>query len=154
MGAPAWRPLFAADSNAFRDCPAGAQFQSMSSNLDQLLSSYSPETQELAMQARSLILKTIPKLQEQVDLPGKLVGYGFSSKYADTICVIMPAKAWVTLGIGRASELPDPSNLLEGKGKVHRHVKLRTAADVNAPALRQLLRAAFSAYKKRSKQID
>jgi hypothetical protein len=124
----------------------------MANELDRLLSAYSPEIRELAMKTRALLLKTIPKLQEQVDAPSKLVGYGFSPKYADTICVIMPAKGWVTLGIGRASELPDPFNLLEGKGKVHRHVKLRTAADVHAPALRQLLRAALAAYKKRSKK--
>ncbi len=85
-------------------------------------------------------------------MPSKLVAFGFSPKYADTICVIMPAKAWITLGIARAAGLPDPGKLLEGKGKVHRHVKLRTAGDVNAPALRQLLRAALAAYKKRSKK--
>jgi len=123
----------------------------MSPNLVQLLSAYSPEVRDLAVKTRRLILKTIPNLQEQVDLPSKLVGYGFSAKYADTVCVIMPAKAWITLGIARAAGLPDPGKLLEGKGKVHRHVKLRTTADVSAPALRQLLRAALAAYKNRSK---
>ncbi len=124
----------------------------MANEFDQLISAYSPEIRELAIKTRALVLRTIPKLQEQVDLPGKLVGYGFSPKYADTICVIMPAKGWVTLGIGRATELPDPFHLLEGKGRVHRHVKLRTAADVHAPALRQLLRAALAAHKKRSRR--
>ena len=126
----------------------------MANEFDRLLFAFSPEIRELAMQTRALILKAIPKLQEQVDSPGKLAGYGFSPKYADTLCVILPAEGWVTLGIGRATELPDPFHLLEGKGKVHRHVKLRTAADVQAPALRQLLRAAHAAYKKRSKKSD
>jgi hypothetical protein len=131
---------------------ANPELKSMAKNLEQLLSAYSPEIRVLAMKARTLILKTIPNIQEQVDLPGKLAGYGFSPKYADTICVIMPAKTWVTLGIARAVELPDPSKLLEGAGKVHRHVRLRAPAEVNSPALRKLLRAAPAAYKKRSQR--
>ena len=38
-----------------------------------------------------------------------------------------------------AASLADPDGLLEGTGKRHRHVKLRTVADVRAPALRDLL---------------
>lgn len=62
----------------------------------------------------------------------------------------MPAKNWVTLGFYRGTELPDPKGLLEGAGKVHRHVKLRTEEDVESPALHALLHAALEAYRKRS----
>ena len=40
-----------------------------------------------------------------------------------------PAKAYVAVGINRRADLPDPADLLEGVGKVHRHVKVRKVAD-------------------------
>jgi aspartate-semialdehyde dehydrogenase len=41
--------------------------------------------------------------------------------------------------------LPDPAWLLEGTGKCARHVKLKTRADVEKPAVRALLHAAVAA---------
>ena len=40
------------------------------------------------------------------------------------------------------AQLPDPSNLLEGKGRDLRHVKIRAASDLENPALLELLRLA------------
>jgi hypothetical protein len=114
------------------------------------LAPYSPEVRSLALKARALVLDLVPDVREQIDAPAKIIGYGFGPKYADTICVIMPAKAWVNLGFYRATELPDPDSLLEGTGKLHRHVKLRGEEDVDSPALRKLLLAALDAYKQRS----
>lgn len=48
-------------------------------------------------------------------------------------------------GFWRGAELPDPKGLLEGEGDRMRHVKLRAPADVDAPALRDLVRAAADA---------
>lgn len=42
----------------------------------------------------------------------------------------------------RGTMLEDPAGLLEGTGKNLRHVKVRTAAEARAPALRALIRAA------------
>ena len=39
-------------------------------------------------------------------------------------------------------DLPDPAHRLEGTGKRMRHVKIRSAPDVQHPALRALLVAA------------
>jgi hypothetical protein len=123
---------------------------SMKKAVRELLAPCSPEVRSLALKARALVPDLILDAQEQIDAPAKLLGYGFGPKYADTICVIMLAKAWVTLGIYRATELPDPDHLLEGTGKVHRHVKLKTEKDVESPALRALLEVALDAYRKRS----
>ena len=56
--------------------------------------------------------------------------------------LIPPRADYVRLGLYRGAELPDPSGLLEGHGKVHRHVKLRTSEDLDRPALRDLMAAA------------
>jgi len=110
--------------------------------VEAFLAGYSPEVRSLALQARTLVLGVMPDAVEQVDVPGKLLGYGRAATYAGTVCVIMPLKAGVNLGFARGAELPDPEGLLTGTGKRARHVRLSTAADVKRPALRALLEAA------------
>jgi len=108
-----------------------------------LLASYSPEVRSLGMATREFLLEMIPGVMEQVDSKSKVVGYGFGAGYKDMVCSIMPNKAGITLGIGWATELPDPHKILEGNGKVHRHVKLKGKSDLEAPALKAILKAAM-----------
>ncbi len=112
-----------------------------------LLEPYSPETQKLALATRALIFKVIPKTIEVVDIKARIIGYGFGTKYVDMICSLMPTKAGVTLGIAWGTELPDPQNLMEGAGKVHRHVKLQSKPDLDDPALKALLKAGIAHWK-------
>lgn len=105
-----------------------------------LFKAYSEDVQKIALATRALVLKLIPKAVEQVDAKSKVVGYGFGTGYKDMICSLMPAKTWVTLGIGWGAELPDPQRLLEGAGKVHRHVKVKSLSELDNPALAVLLK--------------
>jgi hypothetical protein len=122
----------------------------MSEAMTELLSAYSAEIQELAWQARGLILDMMPGALEQVDPSSKLIAYGYGRRYADLICAIALYKNYVNLMFSRGVELPDPEKLLVGTGKRARHVKLTTAADVANPALRALVVAAVSAQKRAS----
>jgi len=119
-----------------------------STAVEAFLAAYSPEVRFLALQARALVLEVMPDALEQVDVPGKLLGYGRVATYAGTICVIMPLKAGVNLGFARGAGLPDPGGLLTGTGKRARHVRLSTPADVQRPALRALVEAAATAASK------
>ena len=105
----------------------------MKKTVESLLAGYNPEVRELAAKARALVFNVITGANEQVDTSAKIIAYGLGAKMADTICVIMPQKSYVNLGFCRGIELPDPEKLLEGTGKPHRHVKIRTVAEVNAP---------------------
>jgi hypothetical protein len=113
-----------------------------------LMAPYSPEVRSLALATRTFLLEAIPGATEQVDAKSKVVGYGFGPKYTDMVCSIMPNKGGITLGIGWGTELPDPDHLLEGAGKVHRHVKLKSKRDLEIPALNALLQAALTRRKK------
>lgn len=126
----------------------------MTKALKEFLAPCSPTVRALALKARSLILDVIPAIKEQIDMPAKIIGYGFGPKYADTVCVIMPTKAGVNLGFYNAVELPDPEGLLEGIGKRHRHVKLKDAEVIDSPALKALLRAAHDLYKQRTAGLN
>jgi hypothetical protein len=47
--------------------------------VEALLGVYSPEVRDLAQRARALVLDVAPGLVEQVDAPGKLLGYGWAA---------------------------------------------------------------------------
>ncbi len=96
------------------------------------------------------MLKTLPDPIEMVDRPAKIIGYGFGRGYVDLICTIMPTKSGVNLGIARGARLPDPTGLMEGTGKLHRHVKLASLADLKRPGIKLLLKAAVAAWRERS----
>ena len=121
----------------------------MNKSVEEFLATYNPEVSDLALEVRDLILKLIPDATEQVDSAARIIAYGFGPKYADMICVIMPYQSALNLGFYKGKELPDPKGLLTGTGKLHRHVKITTAEDIESPALRQLIRTAHAAYKTR-----
>lgn len=110
--------------------------------LDEFLASYSQPVREMALKTRALIVSVAPELVEQIDIPGKLIGYGWDTTYKDTVCVIMPLKDSVNFGFARGASLPDPNGLLAGTGIRARHVKFKSAAAIDDPAVRDLLEAA------------
>ena len=58
-------------------------------------------------------------------------------------------KAHVNVGFFRGAEIADPNGLLEGTGKVMRHVKLRPGHDLDATALTRLVDTAYTDMKER-----
>ena len=57
--------------------------------------------------------------------------------------------AHVNVGFFRGAELADPAGLLEGTGKVMRHLKLSPDRDLDPAALTELIEAAYADMKKR-----
>ena len=109
-----------------------------------LLSAYAPEVRNLALAARAFVFKMVPGITEKVDVKARIIGYGYGPRYADMVCMIMPTKAGVNLGIAYAMQLADPRKLLEGTGKLHRHVKLKSKSDLETAGLKLLLKAAVA----------
>jgi hypothetical protein len=60
-------------------------------------------------------------------------------------------KAHVNVGFFRGAEIADPAGLLEGSGKVMRHVKLSPDRNVDARALTTLIETAYFDMKERLK---
>lgn len=52
-------------------------------------------------------------------------------------------KAHVNVGFFRGAELRDPEKLLEGTGRLMRHVKIKAGVRVESAALRRLIRDAY-----------
>ncbi len=62
------------------------------------------------------MFETIPNVLEMVDAKARIIGYGYSPRYADQVCMLMATKVGVNLGIAYAMELPDPNEVLQGTG--------------------------------------
>ncbi len=120
------------------------------SDVNEFLALYPQLVRDIALAARELVRQTVPDAIETVDRSARLIGYSYGPGYKDTICTLLMSQTGVKVGIARGSELPDPARLLQGSGKVHRHVQLRTVADVANPGLKHLLEAALAAWKQRT----
>ena len=80
------------------------------------------------------------------------VGFGYGSGYKVLVFVISPQREHVNLGIAHGATLDDPNGLMEGKGKVHRHVKLHRVEQVHDPELEQLMHNALQSAQSRSQK--
>ena len=123
------------------------------SEFDALLASYAHSVQETARAARRLVLAVLPGATEVVDAKTRVIGYGYGSGYRDMICTLILSKGGVKLGLVGGAELPDPRQLMEGAGKVHRHVALTAPADVSRPGVKPLVRAAVAAWRRRQRPV-
>jgi hypothetical protein len=118
-------------------------------NAVDFLSKYSPEVTGLALALRASLLKQLPDVTEQLDLPAKMVAYCYGQKYAEMICVIIPSKKGLKLGFYKGTELPDPAGMLEGTGKISRYMQIKSKEQIDSPALKDLLSVAIDSYWKR-----
>ena len=111
------------------------------SELDSFLATYDANIRAIVQHTNRLLLESIPEVVETQDKEN--LGYGIGQGYSDLIFVLTPHKKHVNLGFFDAYKLDDPDDLLEGTGKRHRHVKLKSETDLQNPALLRLISAAI-----------
>ncbi|MCA9660891.1 MAG: DUF1801 domain-containing protein [Myxococcales bacterium] len=112
-------------------------------DFEAVIAEASPAIQALARAARDLIADVMPGVTEVPWAKQRTVGYGVGAKkMSEHFCYLAPATKHLGLGFFYGADLDDPAGLLEGSGKLLRHVKLREPADLERPALRELLVAA------------
>ncbi len=107
--------------------------------IETFLSRYPAPVRALALAARDLIRAVMPDTVEQLDPSANLIAYGLDTSYRGLICGIVIYPAYINLMFARGVSLPDPAGLLTGTGKKARHIQVRQAADLAAPAVRELL---------------
>jgi len=117
--------------------------------VEDLLYQYESAIAERGVLLRSKLFALLPNIQEVVDESARIIGYGYGPGYKDSICTIIPSKKGIKLGFYKGVELPDPAGLLEGSGKVHKYVSIKTDNDIESKALQALLKAALEAYEVR-----
>jgi hypothetical protein len=114
----------------------------MHDDLNKLLKKYSPEVQDLARQARELVLRTVPDAREKVYLGWNGIHFSAGDNMQSAFCAVSPQKMRINLYFMQGVHLPDPSGLLEGTGKNMRHIKIDNAKLLKSRAVKALIKAA------------
>jgi hypothetical protein len=115
----------------------------MINGFDEIVSSVSPQARHLAEQARTLIQSVYPGVVEVPWPKQRVIGYGVGpKKMSEHFCYISVSKNHINLGFMYGAELPDPEGLLEGEGKLLRHVRITQPEQLSNPALRKLVQVA------------
>lgn len=118
--------------------------------IDDFLSKYSEDVFSNALKLRESIFKNLPEVQEQIDIPAKMIAYTFGQKYIEMVCTLIPSKKGLKLGFYKGVDLFDPENLLNGSGKISRYIEVKKQEDIKLKPLTSLLKEAFKAYKIRN----
>lgn len=116
----------------------------------QLFSTLPDAVQELAHSARQLVLATVPDAIEIPDAKAKVIGYGYGAGYKDMVATLILSKAGIKIGLVQGASLPDPASLLNGAGKVHRYIDVRTVEQLRRAESKQLIEGALNAWRRRS----
>lgn len=113
----------------------------MTDEVKRLLAAREPRIAELARRLCALTPRLYPDATVTVD--NRYIGFGASKGYKGLVFVVGPHSKHVTLGLSGGVHLPDPAGLMEGTSKVHRHIKIRQASDLEQQELRELMAAAL-----------
>ena len=110
---------------------------------EEVVSEASLEIKEIAYAIRAMLAEIKPGITEVPWGNQIIAGYGVGpKKMSEHFCYIAPQMNYVNLGFMYGADLADPEGLLEGSGKLLRHVKIRSLEDLEQPALRNLIEEA------------
>src|SRR5438552_2749152 len=112
--------------------------------LRDLLLPYPVAVVQMALALRELVLKEAPDANEVISRGYAVsIAFTFTERWMDAFCYVAVYKAHVNLGFNRGTQLPGAEGVLEGTGKLMRHLPVRAPADLDNPNLRRFLRAAL-----------
>lgn len=114
---------------------------------DDVLATHTPEVRAAARALEALIREELPEVVVQFDPGNGLLAFGRSMRMRDLLFALIPHAGWVNLQLADGAVLPNPDGLIEGTGKRIRHIKVRSAAEVeaNGERLRSAVRAELAA---------
>ena len=104
---------------------------------DDWVSDVDPRLRPIAIKLRRMFLEAGPDLRESIKW-----GNPCFEKKVRTFYIATQADKYVTLGLWQGALLPNPDGLIEGTGKRMRHVKIRTAEELENPEVGQIIREA------------
>jgi hypothetical protein len=96
-----------------------------------------PDQQDIVAMLRDLMRELAPHAKE-------IISYGIPAwKGKRILVVISPTKKDITFAFSHGAEFEDKYGLLQGVGKVSKHVKIKDLKDVNQDALRYYIQQAI-----------
>jgi hypothetical protein len=113
--------------------------------LDGFIAKFNREVAAVAKKALAKMRKRLPGAMQCVydNYNALAIGFGPSERASEAIFSIVLYPRWVSLFFLQARGLWDPQGLLRGNGKVCRHIVLKSAEDLDDPAIQDLMRQAL-----------
>ena len=114
--------------------------------LARFMAKYTPEIRRVAKAALKKMRERLPGAIEMVydNYNALVIGFGPTDRASDAIFSIALYPRWVTLFFLKGAKLRDPAKLLKGSGKIVRHIVLKSAEDLDVPAVRALMTQALN----------
>ena len=110
---------------------------------EEVIADVSPDLRKLTVATRALLAEIMPGITEVPWVRQRVVGYGIGpKKMTEHFCYIAPQSKHINLSFMYGAELDDPDGLLEGTGKLLRHIKIRSVDDLKVHAVRGLIEQA------------
>lgn len=124
----------------------------MDDQIRDFFSQFSPDVAEIGQKIFDLTMRTmLPEKKMWIDHADKMIVFGTEKTMKGEICYIRPLKDTVNLGFFHGAVLPDPHRLLQGTGKMLRHVKIKKKNLPDTAAIQQLLLDALNEHNNRLK---
>jgi hypothetical protein len=92
---------------------------------------------DLLQAVRAAVYVAVPKASESV-----MYG-GFMFEAPTKFCGVFVYTAHVSIEFGRGIDLNDPHHVLEGSGKLRRHIKIHTLADIKGKQVNAYITQAY-----------
>src|SRR3954470_3093828 len=110
------------------------------------LAKYTPEEAAAAAAWLQRLRPHVPGAVEMVydNYNALVIGFGATERASEAVLSIAVMPRWVDLCFLVGADLPDPHGLLQGSGSIARHVVLKEAADIDTPAVRELVALAVA----------
>jgi hypothetical protein len=114
----------------------------MADPIEEFLSNFPGEIRKITGELRKMARSAMPRAHEFLYYDA--VNYSVNDSPLGRICYISPMEKYDNVGFLFGARLDDPGHLLEGNGKRARHVKIKTMGEAKNPALRDLVKAAWT----------
>jgi hypothetical protein len=120
------------------------------------LAPYDPRIASLALALREVVLEEAPEaIESLVNGYAVAIGFSFTGKpMKDGFCHVVTYKNCVNLGFNRGALLADAEGVLEGSGKLIRHLRIDDHDDLDRPLVRRFLRAAVEQVRGPSQRLS
>ncbi|HLK47060.1 MAG TPA: DUF1801 domain-containing protein [Bryobacteraceae bacterium] len=118
------------------------KLESPQARLKGFLAKFTPEIEKTASAILRAMRAHVPGATELVydNYNALAIGFAASERSRDVVFSIAVFPRWVSLFFFNGPSLPDPQKLLRGSGHVVRHIVLQDAADLDKPAIRELMK--------------
>ena len=103
-----------------------------------------PEIVNLYIDLRNFVLEICPDTNELLYLTHALTSvYTLSDKLGDAFCMIPIYSNHLNLGFNQGTLLEDPNQLLQGIGKLIRHIPIKKLSDYRNSGVQELIKASI-----------